>query len=258
MTTRIRKTEAAGDAGDRALQGQVALVTGSARRIGRAIALALARAGADVVVHYNRSRREALEVVQESERLGVRAIALRADVAKPRDIEAMFERLAKRFSRLDLLVNNAGVFFPARWDRLTERDWDRVLGANLTGPFFCAQAAARMMQAQERGQIINISSLGGIQPWPSYMHYCSSKAALIMLTKCLALALAPRILVNSIAPGTILFPGEERRFAKILRRIPLQKGGRDEDIAALVLFLAARNRFITGQVFAADGGAALV
>ncbi|MGH9397931.1 MAG: SDR family NAD(P)-dependent oxidoreductase, partial [Terriglobia bacterium] len=144
----------------------------------------------------------------------------------------------------------------ARWDRLTGMDWDRILGANLKGPFFCAQAAARLMMRQKRGQIINISSLGGIRAWPEYMHYCSSKAGLIMLTKCLAKALAPRILVNSIAPGTILFAGEERdpRMMKIVRSTPLQKGGQAQDIAEMAVFLATRNRFITGQVIVVDGG----
>ncbi|MGH9351293.1 MAG: SDR family NAD(P)-dependent oxidoreductase, partial [Terriglobia bacterium] len=171
----------------------------------------------------------------------------------------MFEKVKKQFGRLDLLVNNAGVFFPVRWDRLTESDWDRVIGTNLKGQFFCAQAAARLMASQKHGQIINLSSLGGIQPWPLYMHYCSSKAGLIMLTKCLARALAPKILVNTIAPGTILFPGEERDpgMKAIIRRTPLKKGGEADDIADLVVFLATRNRFTTGQVFIVDGGKSL-
>jgi NAD(P)-dependent dehydrogenase (short-subunit alcohol dehydrogenase family) len=238
------------------LREQVALVTGAGRRIGRAIALALGRSGAHVVVHYNTSGREAREVAEQIKALGVQSIALRADVSKPREVDAMFRKIQTAFFRLDLLVNNAGVFFPVRWDRLNEDDWECVLGATLKGPFFCAQGAARLMLRQKRGQIINISSLGGIQPWPAYMHYCSSKAALIMLTKCLARALAPRILVNSIAPGTVLFPGEERSPAmkKIVLRTPLRKGGTGEDIAGLVVFLATRNRFMTGQVFVADGG----
>ncbi|MGH9403277.1 MAG: SDR family NAD(P)-dependent oxidoreductase [Terriglobia bacterium] len=238
------------------LEGQVALVTGAARRIGRAIALALAGAGAHVVISYNTSKEEAEAVAGEISGLGVRSLAVRADVAKPREVERMFEKVQKQFSRLDLLVNNAGVFFPVRWDRLTESDWDRALGTNLKGQFFCAQAAARLMAHQTRGQIVNLSSLGGIQPWPAYMHYCSSKAGLIMLTKCLARALAPRILVNTIAPGTILFPGEERdpTMKKIIRRTPLKKGGRAEDIASLVVFLATQNRFTTGQMFVVDGG----
>lgn len=238
------------------MQGRVALVTGAARRIGREIALELAGAGYHVVVNYNTSRDEALDVVNRIETLGVESMAVRADVSRPSAVLSMFERIEQRFGRLDLLVNNAGIFFPAKWDRLTLNDWDRILGANLKGPFFCAQAAAKMMMRRKRGQIVNISSLGGIQAWPSYMHYCSSKAALIMLTKCLAKALAPHILVNSIAPGTILFPGEERDPAmmKIVQGTPLKKGGNASDIASMVVFLAAENRFITGQLIAVDGG----
>src|SRR5208337_1485935 len=185
-----------------------------------------------------------------------RAVALRADVSRPRQVAAMFRAVEKRFGRLDLLVNNAGVFFPKTWDQLEEQDFDRVLGANLKGPFFCAQAAARMMLRQGRGNIINISSLGGLQSWPSYMHYCASKAALISLTRTLAKALAPTLRVNSVAPGSILFPDEERTAAvrKIIRSIPLGKAGDAEDIAQMVLFLAARSEFITGQVFVVDGG----
>jgi NAD(P)-dependent dehydrogenase (short-subunit alcohol dehydrogenase family) len=168
----------------------------------------------------------------------------------------MFRAIQKRFGRLDLLVNNAGIFFPKTWDELEEKDFDRVLGANLKGPFFCAQAAARMMMRQGRGNIINISSLGGLQAWPSYMHYCASKAALISLTRSLAKALAPTIRVNSVAPGTILFPDEERNatIRKIISTTPLRKAGAADDIAQMVLFLATHSEFITGQVFAVDGG----
>ncbi len=241
---------------DHPLRGQVALVTGAGRRIGRAIAIELGRAGARVAVNYYRSRSEALATVREIEALGAEAVAAPADISKPRQVEAMFARLDRRFNRLDLLVNNAAVFFPSQWDQLTERDWDRILGINLKGTFFCAQAAARRMMAQKRGQIINISSVGGLQAWPRYLHYCSSKAGVIMLTKCLAKALAPHILVNSIAPGTILFPGEESdpAFKKIIRSTPLRKGGGAGDIADMVVFLAAKNRFATGQVFVIDGG----
>ena len=168
----------------------------------------------------------------------------------------MFRAIEKRFGRLDLLVNNAGVFFPKKWDEMEEKDWDRVLGANLKGPFFCAQAAARLMRRQKSGQIINISSLGGLQAWPGYAHYCSSKAALIMLTRCLAKALAPEIRVNSVAPGTILFPDEKRDagMLRIIEKTPLRSAGRPEDIADAVLYLATSASFITGQVIAVDGG----
>jgi NAD(P)-dependent dehydrogenase (short-subunit alcohol dehydrogenase family) len=238
------------------LKNRVALVTGGGKRIGRAIALTLGRAGADVIVNYNQSREGAEGTVGEIKALGVRAEALRADVSRPKQVAAMFRAVEKRFGRLDLLVNNAGVFFARTWDELEEEDFDRVLGANLKGPFFCAQAAARMMMRQGQGNIINISSLGGLQAWPSYMHYCASKAALISLTRTLAKALAPTIRVNSVAPGSILFPNEERTAAvkKMIRNIPLRKAGAAQDIAQTVLFLATQSDFITGQVFVVDGG----
>jgi len=238
------------------LEGQVALVTGGGKRIGRAIALTLGRAGADVIVNYNQSREGAQATAREIESLGAHAIALRADVSRPAQVAAMFRTIEKRFARLDLLVNNAGVFFPRKWDELEEKDFDCVLGANLKGPFFCAQAAARMMMRQGQGNIINISSLGGLQAWPSYMHYCASKAALISLTRSLAKALAPTIRVNSVAPGTIMFPDEARNAVtrKLIGAIPLRKAGDADDIAQMVLFLATHSEFITGQTFSVDGG----
>jgi NAD(P)-dependent dehydrogenase (short-subunit alcohol dehydrogenase family) len=239
---------------DRPLRHQVALVTGAARRIGRSIALELARAGAHVVVNYQFSRAEALTTAHEIGSLGVKSVAIRADVSKPKQVLSMFGAVQKKFGRLDILVNNAAIFFPARWDELTEQMWDRVLNVNLKGTFFCAQAAAPLMLKQGRGEIINISSLGGLQAWPGYMHYCASKAGVIMLTKCLAKALAPQIRVNSIAPGVIVFTKPDPVARKLIAATPLHKGGRPEDIAEMALYLAARNRFITGQVFAVDGG----
>jgi NAD(P)-dependent dehydrogenase (short-subunit alcohol dehydrogenase family) len=242
---------------DKPLRGRVALVTGSGRRIGRVIALTLARAGADVVVNYHRSRPEALRTVREIESLSVRAVAIRADISRPAEVRAMFRAAHKKFGRLDILVNNAAVFFQRKWDELSERDWDRILGINLKGTFFCAQAAARIMKKQKRGgRIINVSSLGGLEAWPSYAHYCASKAGVIMLTRCLAKALAPTILVNSVAPGSILFEGEEQGewSENVLKTTPLRKAGRPEDVAEAVLFLATRGDFITGQVIAVDGG----
>jgi len=238
------------------LRRQVALVTGAGRRIGRAIALALARAGADLVVHYGESKDGALAAVREIEALGNRALAARADVSRPKQVAAMFRAVERRFGRLDLLVNNAGIFFPGKWDQLGEEDWDKVLGVNLKGAFFCAQAAAGIMRRQGHGRIVIISSLGGLQAWPEYIHYCASKAGAVSLTRSLAKALAPEIQVNGIAPGTILFPGEKRdaRMQGIIRSTPLKKAGRPEDIAEMVLFLATQGDFITGQVFAVDGG----
>jgi NAD(P)-dependent dehydrogenase (short-subunit alcohol dehydrogenase family) len=242
------------------LRDQVALVTGGGRRIGKAIALTLARAGAHVVVNYNRSRADAQATAHDIAALGVQTAALRADVSKPRQVEAMFRALEKRFGRLDILVNNAAVFFPKSWQKLTEEDWDRILGINLKGTFFCARAGARLMMRRKSGIIINISSLGGLQAWPGYMHYCCSKAAVIMLTRTLAKALAPHIRVNSVAPGTILFPGEKRgaMIKNVIRTTPLKRAGRARNIADMVLFLATQAEFITGQVFAVDGGKSIL
>jgi NAD(P)-dependent dehydrogenase (short-subunit alcohol dehydrogenase family) len=240
----------------RPLEDQVALVTGGGRRIGRVIALALARAGADVVVNFHQSKAGAEATAAGIRALGRRAFTVCADVSDPKQVRAMFRAVERKFRRLDILVNNAGVFFPARWDRLTSDDWDKILAINLKGTFLCAQAAARIMQRQKSGRIINISSLGGLQAWPEYMHYCASKAGVISLTRSLAKALAPHIQVNSIAPGTILFSGEKRdaRLNRIIRSTPLQKAGRPEDIAEMALYLASHGDFVTGQVFVVDGG----
>ncbi len=235
--------------------GQVALVTGAAKRIGRSIALKLAGQGASVVVNFNHSQNETDALVREIQGLGRRALAVQADVARKAEVDRMFATVEREFGRLDILVNNAGVFFAAKFEELTEEQWDRVLGINLKAQFFCAQAAAPLMKRQGRGRIINLTSLGGILPWPAYMHYCSSKAGAIMLTKCMARALGPEILVNGIAPGTIQFPGEVPD-EDYIRRVPLHKVGTGNDIAETVSFLA-QSEFITGQIIAVDGGRSL-
>ncbi|HUK54660.1 MAG TPA: SDR family NAD(P)-dependent oxidoreductase [Candidatus Binatia bacterium] len=238
------------------LSGKAALVTGAGKRMGRSISLALARAGANVVVNYNRSRGEAEGVVREIQALGPRAVALQADVSRRADVQRMFGAAQLEFGRLDILVNNAGAFFAAPFEKLTDEQWDGILNANLKSQFLCAQAAAPLMKKQGHGRIINISSLGGLLAWPGYTHYCVSKAGSIMLTRCLARALAPEILVNSVAPGTIQFPGEPPD-EDYIQRVPLHRTGTGEDIAEAVLFLAT-TEFITGQVIAVDGGRLLV
>jgi 3-oxoacyl-[acyl-carrier protein] reductase/pteridine reductase len=236
-------------------EGQVALVTGAARRIGRSIALRLAADGAAVVVNYRSSKAEAEQVAREITAAGRRALAFEADVSRRDDVHRMFAEVERAFGRLDILVNNAGVFSPAPFEQLTEEQWDTIMATNLKAQFLCAQAAAPLMKRQGRGRIINLSSIGGLLAWPKFTHYCVSKAGVIMLTRCLARALAPEITVNSVAPGTIQFPGEPPD-EDYIRRAPLRRTGRAEDIAGTVAFLA-QSEFITGQVFVVDGGRTL-
>lgn len=241
---------------EKPLEGQVALVTGAAKRVGRSIALRLAAEGAATIVNYATSKAEADALVREIGAGGSRATAIQADVSKRAEVERMFAAVEKEFGRLDILVNNAGMFFQAKFENLTDEQWDRIMDANLKSHFLCSQLAAPIMKRQGRGRIINISSVGGILPWPSYTHYCVSKAGSIMLTRCLARALAPEILVNSVAPGTIQFPGEPPD-EEYIRRVPLHRTGTGEDIAGAVAYLATAD-FVTGQVIVVDGGRTLV
>jgi NAD(P)-dependent dehydrogenase (short-subunit alcohol dehydrogenase family) len=238
------------------LEGQVALVTGAAKRIGRSIALRLAAEGADVAVSYDTSKAEAESVVREIQSFGQRAVAMQADVSIQAEVQKLFAAVEKDFARLDILVNNAGMFFGAKFEELTEQQWDRIMNTNLKSQFLCAQAAAPIMKRQGRGRIINLSSLGGLVPWPLYTHYCVSKAGCIMLTRCLARALGPEILVNGVAPGTIQFPGEPPD-EEYIRRVPLHRTGSGGDIAGAVAYLAAAG-FVTGQILVVDGGRSLV
>ena len=238
------------------LSGQVALVTGAGKRIGRSLALALAREGADVAVNYSRSAAGAEAAAAEIAALGRRSAALQADVTNRAEVERLFAAVDSRFGRLDILVNNAGAFFHVPFDELTDQQWDGILATNLKSQFLCAQAAVPLMKRQGRGRIINLSSLGGLLAWPGYTHYCVSKAGSIMLTRCLARALAPEILVNSVAPGTIQFEGEPPD-EDYIRRVPLHRTGTGDDIAQAVLYLATAE-FVTGQVIVVDGGRSLV
>ncbi len=238
------------------LQGGVALVTGAAKRIGRAVAMRLAMEGADVVIHYNRSKPEAQAAVAEIEKLGRKAAALQADFCSLADIKHLFQQTAERFGRLDILVNSAANFLPAHLADTTEKMWDAALDTNLKAPFFCAQAAAPLLK-QSHGVIINFADIGGILPWPGYIPHCASKAGVIMLTKCLAKALAPEVRVNAVAPGTITMSGDPSEWeADFIRRAPLHRTGTPDDVADAVSFLV-HSTFITGQVLVLDGGRTL-
>ena len=239
------------------LEGKVALVTGGARRIGRGIALRLASEGADVAITYRSSKQDSDSLVREITGLGRNAVALRADVTSVTDLQAAVESAAAFRGRLDILVNNAGMFSPASVAALTETQWDTMLATNVKSQFFAAQAAAPHLRRAGSGKIINLASLGGLLAWPNYPHYCVSKAGVIMLTRCLARALAPEITVNAVAPGTISFPGDSPEISEdFVRRAPLKRTGEAEDIAGAVSYLAQAN-FVTGQLLVVDGGRSL-
>jgi 3-oxoacyl-[acyl-carrier protein] reductase/pteridine reductase len=240
----------------RPLQGKVALVTGAARRIGRALALTLAAAGASIAITWRDSESEAAQTVADLEALGVEAAAFRAELRDPTQIRTAVQAAAARFSRLDILVNNAGHFETAALESITVDQWDRMFETNTRAPFLTAQAAYPHLKAAH-GRIINIGSLGGLHPWPTHAHYCTSKAALHMLTRTMSKAWAPEISVNCVAPGMIVNGEVDPEYEHFARRTPMKRNGSPEEVAAAVLFFASGPHFITGQVLSVDGGLGL-
>jgi len=238
------------------LQGKVALVTGAAKRIGRSIALALAEEGADVVITYRESADEAQQTVQELEALGVCAAAVGADLRQPESIRSAVAVAAARFGRLDVLVNNAGRFETAALEEISVEQWDAMFDTNTRAPFLVAQAAHAHLKATH-GRIINIGSLGGTHPWPTHGHYCTSKAALHMLTEVMSKAFAPEISVNCVAPGMIAIGDPSAEYEHFARKTPMKRNGTVEEVAAAVLFFATGPHFITGQILGVDGGLGL-
>jgi pteridine reductase len=234
---------------------KLALVTGGAVRVGRALSLALAEAGYDVVVHYNRSRADAERTAAAIQKLGRRATLLQADLEQADAAERIGAALAAEHRRLNVLVNNAATFERAPVADITAGAWDRVLAVNLRAPFLLAQRLAPLLRpAEGGGLIVNIADLSAFQAWPSYAHHAVSKAGLVHLTRVLARALAPAIRVNAIAPGTVLPPEDsmhdddgtaERRLTPV--------GGSPDDVARALLYLAA-SPFVTGEVLVVDGG----
>ncbi len=238
------------------LKGRGVLVTGAAKRVGRIIALTVAGRGADVVVHYHHSHQDAHRTVEEIRALGVRAAAISADLGSVPESVALVEQAAAFLGRLDVLVNNASVFLRTPFETITEQQWDIHFDINVKAVFFCSQAAARIMQKQGEGKIINISDWAGYRPYMHYIPYCVSKAGVIALTQVLARTLAPAIQVNGVAPGPVLLPEDydETEREKILRGTPLGRLGSPEDVARAVLFLIEGSDFITGHTLVVDGG----
>lgn len=238
------------------LRGRVALVTGAAKRLGRAVALRLAEEGADVVIHYRTSAAEAQSAIAEIEKMGRRGAAIAADLTSVAEIKRLFDEAAKQFGRLDILVNCAANFLPSSIISTTEEVWDASLDSNLKAPFFCAQAAAPLLR-RSKGCIVNFADTGGLIGWPGYMAHSVSKAGVVMLTKVLAKALAPEVRVNAIAPGTITMPGDPPDWkADFIKLAPLRRTGTPSDIADAVIFLV-QSQFMTGQTIVVDGGRTL-
>ena len=232
------------------MNGQVILVTGAAKRIGRGIALRLAREGARVAIHYSSSEAEARETAAECGN----APLFRADLEKIAEIERLFSEVQQHFGKLDGLVNNAARFTLRDPLKITEADWDFIHSVNLKATFFCCQQAARLMLSAGRGRIVNMSSLGGIRAWPEHAHYCASKAGVIHMTRALAQAWAPQITVNSVAPGVIPFGEPDERVKRLIAKTPAGRAGTADEIADAVVFFLTASDFITGQVLAVDGG----
>ncbi|MDP9161390.1 MAG: SDR family oxidoreductase [Acidobacteriota bacterium] len=240
------------------LRGKSVMITGGARRLGRAIALALAEAGADVAITFLRSSREAQATVIDLGSFGVRAVALRCDVTDQQSVRSVVKEIRKELGGLDVLVNNAANYETVEFAKLTLAQWDAMFASNTRGPFLVSQECMKLLR-QRRGKIINMGSLGGLRPWASHAHYCSSKAAVHMLTEVMAKALAPEISVNCVAPGMIDLG--EKAAAKFMKKMagqtPMHRNGSAEDITAAALFFATAPHFITGQVLAVDGGLGL-
>ncbi|MGC9292751.1 MAG: SDR family NAD(P)-dependent oxidoreductase [Acidobacteriaceae bacterium] len=238
------------------LKGKTVLVTGAARRIGRVIASTLAQAGADVAITYRESDLEAQRTLLGLAEHGQEAMALRCDVRDPLSVREAVAAVVEEFGRLDVLVNNAGIFETAPLETMQVEQWDAMFETNTRGPFLMAQAAHPYLKTA-RGRILNIGSLGGLRPWPTHAHYCTSKAALHMLTQTMAKAFAPEISVNCVAPGMISNGEVQPEYEHFARKTPMLRNGTPEEVAAAVMFFVTGPHFITGQVLAVDGGLGL-
>lgn len=241
------------------LADRVAVVTGSAHRVGKAIALGLAAQGMRLVIHYHRAADEARRTLAELRELGVRATSQQADLSTEAGADALFAALDGEFADLAVLVNSAAIFQRTAVLSMNVADWDRVLDTNLRSAFLCSQRAARRMLASDHGgAIVNISDLSAFQPWADYPAHSVSKAGLDMLTRVMAKALAPTIRVNAVAAGPVekAQGWDDARWEAIGRRLPLRRTGRASDVVEAVVFLLTQD-FITGETLVVDGGGRL-
>jgi NAD(P)-dependent dehydrogenase (short-subunit alcohol dehydrogenase family) len=253
-------------ASSKSLAGKKVFITGGAKRIGRAIALAFAEAGADVVITYRGSKADAEQTVADLNGLGSKASAVVCDVRDETSVNTAIETAVKTLGGLDILINNAGAFQKLPLEEISLAQWDDMYAINVRGPFLVAKAAYSYLKAAG-GRIVNLGSLGGVEPWAGHGHYCSSKAALHMLSQTMAKAWAPEVRVNCVAPGMIEMGGAHvpyanlgdvnSVFARFAERTPMRRNGTAEEIAEAVLFFATASSFVTGQLLVVDGGLGL-
>ncbi len=238
------------------LQGKVAIVTGAGRRVGRAIALALASRGAQIAVHYRSSTAEAEAVAAGIVSDGGRAHPYRPDLAKVSDIETMVAQVLETFGRVDVLVNSASVFFRRKFEDITEEDWNQNLDTNLKAPFFLSKFAGLAMRRQGAGKIVNIGDWAGTRPYRNYLPYTVSKTGIVGLTRVLAKELSPEVQVNCVALGPVLAPEDydESEIGKLVEGTLVKRMGSPDDVARAVLFFCEGTDFATGATLMLDGG----
>lgn len=236
------------------LKSRVALVTGGGRRVGQALALALARRGTHLAIHYNSSADGARKTQTLARELGVKAEIFQGDLEDAAAARKLPETVAQHFKQLDILVNSAGIMTSATVEETTPELWDNVMAVNLRSYFFTVQGALPWLR-KAKGKVVNLADVGGLEPWPRYAAHCVSKAGVVMLTKTLALALAPDITVNAIAPGAVLPPDEWDAKAKdhLASTTPLKRLGSAEDVAQALIYLVEAD-YVTGDTLVVDGG----
>jgi pteridine reductase len=237
------------------LGGKVALVTGAGRRLGRAMASALASRGMTIAIHYHGSSEGATTLKDEIIGAGGRADCFQADLTDPDAARALAQQVVDRLGRLDVLVNSAAIMQRLRLEETTPEQWDHIINLNLRSVFFCSQGAAPALRAA-RGKVINLADLAGLEPWTGFAAHSISKAGVVMLTKVLALSLAPDVTVNAIAPGAVLVPEDypEEERARLARSTPLRRLGDPSDVISALLYLLEGGDFVTGQTLVVDGG----
>jgi NAD(P)-dependent dehydrogenase (short-subunit alcohol dehydrogenase family) len=241
------------------LKGKTVLVTGGARRLGRAMCVAAAEAGANVAFTYLNSADDANRTVQFIEKAGAKAFALKCDVRSEESIAAAVAKVTEQFFGIDVLINNAGLYQTVSFEEITLEQWDAMFATNVRGPFLVSRKCAPALR-QSHGRIIHLGSLGGEKPWVTHAHYCSSKAALHMLTRVMAKALAPEIAVNCVAPGMIESgegKGDPALKSRLAERTPMKRNGTAQDVVSAVMYFASAPHFITGQIMTVDGGLGL-